>query len=151
VLAPGAMLLGSFGRGTLGLDLGLDGTTSRSAPVGALTGAAAWLRATLAAGPAWRPRRGSLRADLHVQGLLGVLHVSGVDVSQPASDTTLQLGVGAGGRIALLTGTSALWLGFDTRGWPGTQRLLIANDPDQGRLARLELVASLGLEMGLGP
>jgi hypothetical protein len=148
--APGAILTASLRRGRLGLDASLDGTTSRSASVGSFAGAASWTRVTLAAGPAWRPRRGAVRASLHVQGLLGVLHVSGADVPNPGSDTTAELGGAAGGRIALVTGTSALWLGFDARGWPGTQHLIIANY-GQSRLARLELVASLGLELGLLP
>jgi hypothetical protein len=150
-LAPGAMLTFGLGRGAFGLDASLDGTTSRSAPVGPLPGVASWTRVTLAAGAAWQPRRGALRADLHLQGLLGGLRVRGVDLPSAGSDTTLELGAAAGGRISLATGTSAAWLGFDVRGWPGTQRLLITNDPDQGRLGRLELVASLGLALGLFP
>jgi hypothetical protein len=119
--------------------------------VGELPGAASWTRVTFAAGPAWQPRRGVLRADLHLEGLLAVLHVRGVGVPMPAADTTLQLGGAVGGRVALATGTSTFWLGVDVRGWPGTQRLLITNDPNQGRLARLDLVASLGLALGLFP
>jgi hypothetical protein len=150
-VAPGAILIGSLGRGALGLDASLDGTTARSASVGELPGAASWTRVTLAAGPAWQPRRGALRADLHVEGLLALLHVRGVGVPNAASDTTFELGGAAGGRVAIAAGTSTLWLGADVRGWPGTQRLLITNDPNQGRLGRLELVASLGLALGLFP
>jgi hypothetical protein len=150
-VAPGAMLIGSFGRGALGLDASLDGTTSRNASVGELPGAASFTRVTLAVGPAWQPRRGALRADLHLEGLLAVLHVRGNGVPNAASDTTLQLGGAAGGRVALVAGTSAVWLGADVRGWPGTQRLLITNDANQGRLARLELLASLGLSVDLFP
>jgi hypothetical protein len=133
------------------LDASVDGTISRNEDVAEFSGAASWTRVTFAAGPAWQPRRGALRGDVHLEGLVGVLHVRGVDLPSAASDTTLQLGGTAGGRIALATGTSTFWLGADVRGWPGTQRLLITNDPTEGRLARLELVASLGLALGLFP
>ena len=151
-LAPGAILTGALGRGDLGLVAGFMGTTSRTTAVGAIANAASWTRVTLAIGPAWQPRRGGLRADVRVQGLLGVLHVRGMALANAASDTTPQLGAGAGGKLALLTGTSSIWLGFDVLAWPGNQRLIIQNDAqDQGRLSRLELVGSLGLSMGRFP
>jgi hypothetical protein len=151
-LAPGAILTGALGRGDLGLVAGLMDTTSRTTAVGALANVASWTRVTLSIGPAWQPRRGGLRADVRVQGLVGVLHVRGMALANAASDTTPQLGAGAGGTLALLTGTSSIWLGFDVLAWPGNQRLIIQNDAqDQGRLSQLELVASLGLSMGRFP
>jgi hypothetical protein len=151
-LVPGAVLTGAFGRGSFGLDASLMGTTSRTTAVGALATAASWTRVTLALGPAWQPRRGALRGDVHVQGLVGVLHVRGVNLANAGSDTTPQLGAGAGAKMELVTGTSALWLGVDVFAWPGAQRLVIENDDlDQGRIARLELVASIGISLGRFP
>jgi hypothetical protein len=151
-LAPGAIVTGALGRRNLGLVAGLMGTTSRTTAVGALANAASWTRVTLAVGPAWQPRRGNLRAEVRVQGLVGVLHVRGMAVANAASDTTAELGAGVGGKLALATGTSSVWLGFDVLAWPGNQRLIIQNDAqDQGRLSRLELVASVGLSMGRFP
>ena len=86
-----------------------------------------------------------------MQGLLGLLHVRGVGLANAGSDTTPQVGAGAGGKLELVTGTSALWLGVDVLGWPGAQRLIITGVPDEGRLARVELVASLGISLGRFP
>jgi hypothetical protein len=150
-LAPGAMVTGSLGRGALGLEASLLGATARTASVGALGSVATWTRFTLAAGPAWQPRRGLVRVDLHAQGLVGVLHVGGRSLTNPGTDTSAQLGAGAGGRLGLVAGTSSAWLGLDVFAWPGTQRLVVTNDPAEGRLARLELVASLGVSLGRFP
>jgi hypothetical protein len=149
--APGAILEGSLGRGLLGLDASVLGTTTRTASVAGFPGVASWTRVTLAAGPALQQSQGNVRSNLHLQALLGVLHVRGVNITDPGSDTTAELGVAVGGRLSLVTGTSAAWLGFDVLGWPGEQRLLITNDPSQGRLSRLELVGSLGLSLGRFP
>jgi hypothetical protein len=145
---PGAMLIGALGRGEVGLDTSLQAAISRPASVGALANVASWTRVTLAAGPAWQPHRDDVWLDLHALALLGILHVSGQGLANPGSDTTAQLGVGAGARVAQVTAYAAVWLGLDVLGWPGTQRLLVTNVPEQGRLARLEVVGSLGFSLG---
>jgi hypothetical protein len=153
VAAPGAILTGALGLGAGGfaLDGSVSGTTSRAADVGALPGAASWTRVTLALGPALRLGRGSLRGDVHLQGLGALLHVRGVGVPRAAADTTPELGGGAGARLEVLSGTSLVWLGLDALAWPGDQRLLIANSADSGRLPRLELVGSVGMGLGRFP
>jgi hypothetical protein len=152
-LVPGAMLVGAIGLGWggLALDASASGTTSRSAAVGPLPAAASWTRATLAVGPALHLGHASLRGDVHLQALAGLLHVRGVGVPNAVSDTTAELGVGTGARIDVVTGTSAVWLGLDVLTWPGEQRLLIDNSADKGRLPMLELVASAGISLGRFP
>jgi hypothetical protein len=153
-VAPGGMLEGALGLNAhgLGLDASLSGTTSRSAAVGTLPGAASWTRATLAMGPALRFGHAAVRGDVHLQALAALLHVRGVGVPNAASDTTAQLGVGAGVRLDVVTGTSAVWLGLDALGWPGDQRLLIENVANaDAELPRLELVASVGISLGRFP
>jgi hypothetical protein len=155
VVAPGAMLVGALGldsRDLLALDASLSGTTSRSAAVGTLPGAASWTRATLALGPALRLGNAAISGDVHLQALAALLHVRGVGVPNAASDTTAQLGVGAGARIDFVTGTSAVWLGLDVFVWPGDQRLLVENVASaDSQLPRLELVASVGISLGRFP
>ena len=152
-LAPGAVLVGALGLGPRGLalDANVSATTSRSADVGALPGAASWTRATLAVGPALELGQTRVRGDVHLQALAALLHVRGVGVPNAASDTTSELGVGAGGRVELASGTSGVWLGLDALGWPGDQRLSVANTNDAGQLPRFELVGSLGLSMDRFP
>jgi hypothetical protein len=153
VTAPGAILTGALGLGAggLALDGSVSGTTFRAADVGTLSGAASWTRVTMAIGPALRFGRGSVRGDVHLQGLGALLHVRGVGVPNAAADTTPELGGGAGARVEIMSGTSVVWLGLDALAWPGDQRLLIANSGDQGRLPRLELVASVGMGLGRFP
>jgi len=153
VTAPGAILTGALGLGVGGfaLDGGVSATTSRAADVGALPGAASWTRVTMALGPALRLGYGHVRGDIHLQGLGALLHVRGVGVPNAASDTTPELGGGTGARVEIMSGTSIIWVGLDALAWPGQQRLLIANSGDQGRLPRLELVASVGMGLGRFP
>jgi hypothetical protein len=152
-VAPGAVLTGALelGEGRFGLDAGLSATTARSASVGPFANAASWTRATLALGPSAELRRDNLRLDLRAQALAALLHVRGVGLPTPGSDTVAELGVSAGAKLELVTGTSAVWLAFDVRDWPGNQRLIITNGPEPAQLPRVELVASLGLGLGRFP
>jgi hypothetical protein len=152
-LAPGAMLVGTVGLGWRGLalDASVSGTTSRSVDVGALSGAASWTRATLAIGPALQFGDARVRGDVHVQALAALLHVRGVDVPNAAADTTTEVGASAGGRVELVSGTTGVWLGLDAFGWPGDQRLSIANTNDSSQLPRLELVGSVGISLDRFP
>jgi len=151
--APGAVLVGALGLGRRGLalDASVSGTTSRSADVGAHSGAASWTRATLALGPALQFGEARVRGDVHLQALAALLHVRGVGVPNATADTTSELGVGAGGRVELVSGTTGVWLGLDAFGWPGDQRLSIANTNDASQLPRLELVGSVGISMDRFP
>jgi hypothetical protein len=151
-VAPGATLRASVNVGPrwLGVGAALGGTTSRAADVGDRAGAAAWTRAWLGVGP-------ELRSDVthglqsHVQGLVGVLHVAGVDVPQAASDTMLDLGVGIGISATHWIGNAALWLGVDALIWPGQQRLILRGLPDEGRLPTVDLQVAAGIALGRGP
>ncbi len=152
-LAPGAVLVGALGLGPRGLalDASVSGTTSRTADVGALSGAASWTRATLALGPALQFGDARVRGDVHLQALGALLHVRGVGVPNATSDTTVELGVGAGARVDLVGTTSTVWVGFDAREWPGDQRLTVANTKDASQLPRLELVGSVGISLDRFP
>jgi hypothetical protein len=152
--APGAMLTGWLQLGRrLALDASIFGSTSRSADVGALPGVASWTRAALAVGPALTTRQGRFRSALHAQALAGLLHVRGVEVgiADVGSDTTALLGAGAGGRLEVMSGTSAFWVGLDVCVWPGDQRLVVQNVSEQGHLSRVDVLASAGLAFGNFP
>jgi hypothetical protein len=151
--APGAMLVGALGLGWRGLalDASVSGTTSRSADVGALSGAASWTRAALAIGPALQFGDTRVRGDVHLQALAALLHVRGVGIPNAASDTTTEVGLSAGARGELVSGTTGVWLGLDAFGWPGDQRLTIANTKDVSQLPRLELVGSIGISLDRFP
>jgi hypothetical protein len=152
-LAPGAMLVGALGLGWRGLalDASVSGTTSHSADVGALSGAASWTRATFAIGPSLQLGGSGVRGDVHLQALGALLHVRGVGVPNAASDTTTEVGISAGGRVELVSGTTGVWLGLDAFGWPGDQRLSIANTNDSSQLPRLEVVGSVGISLDRFP
>jgi hypothetical protein len=152
-VVPGAALQATVGlHGRIGLDASLSDTTSHTAAVGALAGAASWTRPALALGPSFAFGAESVRGHVHVELVGGLLRVRGVDVPNPASDSSLQLGGAAGGRLEVVRGSaSAVWLGVDVLGWPGDQRLIVKNLAGEGRLSSLEVVGSLGLAMGRFP
>ncbi|HEX4406095.1 MAG TPA: hypothetical protein VH560_14755 [Polyangia bacterium] len=154
-LVPGIMLLGTMDLGAIGLaiDSGLSATTSRTEDVGGIPDGVSWTRTTFEIGPALHLGYARLRGDIHLQALAALVHVrGGAGVPNATSDTTLELGVGAGARVALAGKTSTIWVGVDALKWPGDQELTIANDPfDQGRLPRSEVVLSLGIGFGRFP
>jgi hypothetical protein len=152
-LAPGAKITGSLApaQGRLGVDLALSAVTTRSEAVGSLPGAASWRRAALAAGPRYRFGDATTTADLHVDGLAGLLLVEGVGLPEKASDTSLQLGVGAGIRATRAWGNAAPWIGVDLLVWPGHDRLEVGGQPVTGQLPRLEAQFAAGLSLGRFP
>ena len=138
----------------MALDASVSGTTSRSTDVGSFSGAASWSRVTLALGPSLTLRgKSRVRAALHAQLLAALLHVRGVGLVAPGSDTTAELGVSGGARLEVVTSdTSAIWLGLDVLGWPGQQSLIIEDGTGtSARLSRLELVGGLGVSLGRFP
>jgi hypothetical protein len=151
-IAPGAKLRASVDVGPSWLSAGAvaGGTTSRAADVGDRAGAATWTRGWLGAGPeihaGFAPR-----VEAHLLGLVGVLHVAGVDLPQASSDTMFDLGVGGGVSIVNWVGNAAVWLGVDLLTWPGRQRLIIQGLPDEGLLPTMDLQLSAGIALGRNP
>jgi hypothetical protein len=137
--------------GHLGLGVAVSGATARSEPVGPLTGAARWTRVALGAGPEARFEAGRTLLGAHAQLLAGVLHVEGVGLETDASDTTVQLGAGAGVQIGRPWGNATPWIGVDVLYWPGHDRLEIAGQAAQGELPHLEVQVALGLSLGRFP
>jgi hypothetical protein len=150
-IAPGASLRGAVDLDVSWLGVGavIGTTTTREADVGSFPNAANWTRGWLGAGPELHGGT-TTRLEGHVQGLVGLLRVAGTDVPRAASDTTMELGVGGGVSVSRWVGNAAMWLGIDVLVWPGRQRLLIQNLPDQGRLPRLDVQLAAGLALGRG-
>jgi hypothetical protein len=152
-LAPGAKITGSLApaQGRLGVDVALSAVTTRSETVGSLPGVASWRRAALAAGPRYRFGDAATIVDLHVDGLAGLLLIEGVGLPEKASDTSLQLGVGAGIRATRVWGNAAPWIGVDLLVWPGHDRLEVGGQAITGQLPRLEAQFAAGLSLGRFP
>lgn len=148
--APGAQLRATQDLNVphLAVTASLGATTPRDAAVGDLGNAARWTRGWLAAGPELHFGRGTTRLEGHVQALVGVLHVAGVGLPTTSSDTTVELGTGAGVSVSRWLGNAAVWLGGDLVVWPAQQRLLITNVADQGMLPHLELRVGAGMSLG---
>jgi hypothetical protein len=150
-VAAGASIRGAVDLDVSWLGLGavVGATTMREADVGTYRNAATWTRGWLGAGPELHAGT-TTRVEAHVHGLVGLLRVAGTDVPGAASDTMLELGIGGGVSVARWVGNAAMWLGVDVLGWPGQQRLLIQNLPDEGSLSRLDLQLAAGLALGRG-
>jgi hypothetical protein len=152
-VAPGARLGGWLARGGghLGLGVTLSAATSRSEPVGGQSGAARWLRAALGLGPDLRTDVGKTLFGAHAQVLAALLHVEGVGLPTTASDTSPQLGMGAGVQVGRPWGNATPWIGADVLYWPGHDRLQIAGLAAEGELPHLEIQVALGLSLGRFP
>jgi hypothetical protein len=148
-VTPGASLRASVDLGPAWLGLGgaLGATTSRTADVTNHPDVARWTRGWLGLGPELHAGREN-RLEGHVQGLLGLLRVEGVDLPDAKADTTLELGVGGGVSVAHWVGNAAVWLGVDVLAWPGRQSLSIVGTPDQGSLPRFDLQLAAGMALG---
>jgi hypothetical protein len=151
-VAPGFELRGALGlRGSrFAGGAALGATTARSAAVGTMPGAARWTRGWLALGPELRLGGGHDTFFTSRAGVLvGLLHVEGSGLPTTSSDSSFQVGAGAGAGVATLAGGTLLWLDVRAHVWPGHERLLIAGGyPGEGRLPRLELLATAGASLG---
>jgi hypothetical protein len=149
-LAPGAGLEGWIAPpgSRLGLGLELSGTTARSESVGARADAARWTRFGLGVGPeAHVDVRGAI-VDARIQGLVALLHIEGVGLSTTASDSSAQLGAGAGMRVGWPWGNAVPWVGADALLWPGRESLVVGGLAGEGAIPHFELQLSLGMSLG---
>lgn len=149
-LAPGAALGGWIAPAgwRLGLGLDLSGTTARSESVGARADVARWSRFYLGAGPQAHLDVHEALVDVRVQGLVALLHVQGVGLSTTSSDTSTQLGAGAGIHVGWPWGNAAPWIGADALIWPGQESLVVGGSPATGTLPTFELQLSVGMSLG---
>jgi hypothetical protein len=148
--ALGAKLEGCLfpGSGALGLDLALSATSTHSQSITTPASTAQWTRAALSVSPTYRLRRNAAMLDVHVGGVLALLHVRGTGLSSTASDTSGQLGLAAGLRGLWAWNNAAGWIGADVFTYPGQDRLTIGNYGEVGQLPHLEVQISLGLSLG---
>jgi len=133
----------------LGLHAALSATTTHTQAITTPPSEAKWLRAALAAGPSYRPFRTAPGLDLHVDGVLALLHVRGAGLlATTSSDTSLQLGLAAGLRGLWSWHNLAGWVGTDLFVYPGDDRLSIGSIGEVGRLPRLEVQIAAGVGLG---
>jgi hypothetical protein len=107
---------------------------------------ARWLRPALAIGPNLRLGQ-TLMLDLHVDGVLALLHVEGAGLDAPSSDTGVQFGFAAGLRGLWRWQSGTVWLGVDFLDYPARDRLTVGNY-EVGRLPHLEVQVALGIALG---
>jgi hypothetical protein len=152
-VVPGATVAASLSpaHGHLGLALALSASSTHSQSVGSLTGAAHWSRMALAAGPQYRLGRGATMLDFHVGGVIALFHVEGVGLPSTTSDTSAQLGIGAGLRGMWAWNNVAGWIGLDLLVYPGRDYLEIGGFGDRGQLPHLEVQIASGLSLGRFP
>jgi hypothetical protein len=148
--AFGARLEGCLfpGGGSFGLDVALSTTSTHSQSIATPASTAQWTRAALSVGPTYRLRRNAAMLDVHVGGVLALLHVRGTGLSSTASDTSGQLGLAAGLRGLWAWNNAAGWIGADVFTYPGQDRLTIGNYGEVGQLSHLDVQISLGLSLG---
>jgi hypothetical protein len=89
--------------------------------------------------------------DLHAGGVIALLHVEGVGLPSTTSDTSAQLGIGAGLRGRWVWNNAAGWIGLDLLAYPGHDYLEIGGLGDRGQLPRLEVQIASGLSLGRFP
>lgn len=152
-LAAGASLEGWLAPPDwhLGLALELSGTTARSEAVGARADAASWTRFALGLGPEAHLGLRGATVDLRAQALVALLHVEGVGLSTTNSDSSAELGAGAGVHVGWPWGNAVPWIGVDILLWPGHESLVVGGLPAVGDLPRFELQVSLGISLGRFP
>jgi len=125
-------------------------TLPRAEAVGDVSGAARWTRAYVGVGPEVVLLSGSVALRAHVQGLLGLLHLSGNGLDMPTSETGARVGAAAGAWAAW-HGWSGVWpwIGADLLFWPGRDRLRIQGLSTEGRVPDLEgqIAAGLGIDL----
>ena len=150
---PGATVAASLSpaHGQLGLALALSASSTHSQSVGSLTGAAHWSRVALVAGPQYRLGRGATMLDFHAGGVVALLHIEGVGLPSTTSDTSAQLGIGAGLRGIWAWNNAAGWIGLDLLAYPGHDYLEIGGLGERGQLPHLEVQIASGLSLGRFP
>ena len=92
----------------------------------------------------------TLRA--HVQGLMGLLHLTGSGVEMATSETALRFGT-SGGLWSAWRGWGGVWpwMGVDLLFWPGRERLRVEGLAMEGTVPALEGQIAAGLGMDLFP
>ena len=126
----------------------LSGTSTHAQSVATSDAGADWMRAALAAGPNYRLGRSAAMLDFHASGVLALLHVRGTGLWKTASDTSAQLGVGAGLRGLWAWNNAAAWIGIDAFAYPGQDHLTIGNFGDAGQLPHWETQVAFGVSLG---
>jgi hypothetical protein len=154
-IADGEAVLGARLEGFLflrrlpvGLHAALSATTTHTQAITVPASEAEWLRGALAVGPVYRLGKGAPGLDVHAGFVLALLHVRGVGLPNPASDTSSQLGLAAGLRGLWALRNTAVWLGTDLFVYPGDDRLTVGNYGNVGHLPRLEVQIAAGLGLG---
>ncbi len=152
-VVPGATIAGSLSpaHGQFGVAVALSASSTHSQSVGSLAGAAHWTRVALAVAPRYRLGRGATTLDLHAGGVIALLHVEGVGLPSTTSDTSAQLGVGAGLRGRWAWNNAAGWIGLDLLAYPGHDYVEIGGLGDRGQLPHLEIQVAFGLSLGRFP
>jgi hypothetical protein len=152
-VVPGATVAGSLSpaRGQLGLALALSASSTHSQSIGSFTSTAHWTRMALAAGPRYRLGRSALMLDLHVGGVIALLHVEGAGLPSTTSDSSAQFGIGAGLRGMWAWNNAAGWIGLDLLAYPGHDYLEIGGLGERGQLPHLEVQVASGLSLGRFP
>jgi len=152
-VVPGATVAASLSpwSGHLGLAAALSASSTHSQSVGSLTGAAHWTRVALAAGPQYRVSRRATMLDFHLGGVIALLRVAGVGLPSTASDTSAQLGIGAGLRGLRSWNNAAGWIGLDVLAYLGHDHLDVGGLGVSGQLSRLEVQIAAGMSLGCFP
>jgi hypothetical protein len=145
----GAKLEGTLSpfRIPVGLHLALSMSSTHTEASSSLPVEARWTRPALAIGPNLRLGK-SLMLDLHVDGLLALLHVEGAGLADASSDTGMQFGLAAGLRGMWRWNDGMAWLGVDFLDYPARDRLTVGNYGEVGRLHNLEIQVALGIALG---
>jgi hypothetical protein len=102
----------------------------------------------MSAGPSLRLRRGPAALDLHLGGILALLHVQGDELWKTDADTAVQLGAEAGTRGLWIWNNAAVWAGISLFVYPGHEYLAIKGYDVVGELPRLDVQLALGLSLG---
>jgi hypothetical protein len=89
--------------------------------------------------------------DFHAGGVVALLHIEGVGLPSTTSDTSAQLGIGAGLRGIWAWNNAAGWIGLDLLAYPGHDYLEIGGLGERGQLPHLEVQIASGLSLGRFP
>ena len=146
--APGGIVEVRVGsrRGRFGGRFAFTGTDARELALG--NGHATWTRFQLALGPQIRFRPGRFMFDLHADGVVAVLMVSGVGFGAPKRDLDVDPGLGGGVRAAIRLGPVAPFLGVNAVGWLRRQLVGVTGLAQTAELPRYDLSFVVGLAFG---
>ncbi len=143
----------------LGGRLGFFGTGLREEPLG--PGRAAYTRLAFSLGPRYRLSRGRLFADLHVEGLVATVRVTGSGYSANAGSSDADLGLGGGLRAGFRFAAGdhrgaprfaiVPFAGFGVAGWLRPQEVRVTGLLPTITLPQVEVLLVAGLAFGAFP